>query len=63
VTVKPSGARATESPCDIQTGSGDASPARTVEPDGWIVSSVRPNSDSPVRATSPPSACAIAWNP
>ena len=60
--VKPAGAAATESPWLIQTRRLSGSPASRV-PGIAILASVRPNSLSPVRATSPPRARAIAWNP
>ncbi len=61
VTVKPSGARTTESPWLIHTGCRSGSPLCNAP--AQTVSSVRPYSRVPSGATSPPSACAIAWNP
>ena len=60
--VNPAGAAATESPWLIQTRSERGSSASRC-PGVPTVASVRPNSLSPVLATSPPSAWAIAWNP
>ena len=53
---------ATASPWLIHTRWPAGSPASSV-PGSVTVTSVRPNSDRPVRATSPPSASAIAWKP
>ncbi len=60
--VKPAGAAATESPWLIQTRSDRGSSASRW-PGVVTVASVRPNSLSPVLATSPPRAWAMAWNP
>ena len=61
-TSKPSGARCTESPWDIQTRCSPGMSARSVP--GLVTrTGVRPNSEMPVRATSPPSTWAIAWKP
>jgi hypothetical protein len=62
VTVKPAGAADTESPCDIQTLSSAGMPAKSA-PASTTRRCVPPNSLSPVLATAPPRACAIAWNP
>jgi hypothetical protein len=61
VTLNPSGARTTESPWLIHTGCRCGSPSCSAP--AQTVSSVRPYSRVPSGATSPPSACAIAWNP
>ena len=63
VTVKPSGARTTESPWLIHTGCSPGSPSCSTLAASQTVSSVRPYSRVPSGATSPPSACAIAWKP
>jgi len=62
VTVNPSGATVTLSPCDIHTVCSAGSPANST-PSCATRSGVRPNSATPVRATVPPSAWAIAWKP
>ena len=61
-TLKPSGAAATASPWLIQTRCSGSMPASRV-PDSLIATWVRPNSETPVRRTSPPSATAMAWKP
>jgi len=61
-TVNPSGARVTSLPWLIQTCCVDGSPRSNV-PGDVTVNDVRPNSLPPVSVTSPPSDCAIAWNP
>ena len=63
VTVKPSGARTTESPWLIHTGCRVGRPACRAPASSVTVSSVRPYSRVPSGATSPPSARAIAWKP
>ena len=63
VTVKPSGARTTESPWLIHTGCRAGRPPCRDPASSATVSSVRPYSRVPSGATSPPSACAIAWKP
>ena len=61
-TSKPSGACCTESPWDIHTRcSPGMSPSRVPRLVTWT--GVRPNSEMPVRATSPPIFRAIAWKP
>ena len=62
MTRKPSGASDTESPWDIHTLTSLGTSENRV-PGVTTRSGVPPNSLSPVRATVPPSACAIAWNP
>ena len=61
VTANPGGAAETASPCDIHTVPVPPNPSTPPPPS--TDSGVRPNSDRPVRATVPPSACAIAWKP
>jgi hypothetical protein len=63
VTVKPAGAFATESPCDIHTLRAVGILLKIFESPDFTDKGVRPNSERPVFATSPPSAAAIAWNP
>ena len=62
MTRNPAGASATESPCDIHTLTSLGTSEKSV-PGVVTRSGVPPNSLSPVRATVPPSAWAIAWNP
>ena len=62
VTVKPGGASATASPCDIHTDCAAGSPDSST-PGSTTASAVRPYSAVPVRATVPPSEAAIAWKP
>ena len=62
VTVKPGGASATASPCDIHTDCCSGSPLNST-PGSTTASAVRPYSAVPVRATAPPSDAAMAWNP
>jgi len=61
-TVKPSGARCTESPWLIHTAWVAGEPRRRV-PSWPTVTVVEPYSRMPVRPTSPPSARAIDWKP
>ncbi len=64
VTANPGGAADTESPCDIHTRIPVAgSPSNNADLSAVTVSPVRPNSDSPVFSTVPPSASAMAWKP
>ena len=63
VTRKPSGARCTASPWLIQTDCSVAWPSNKVDPSGCTAAAVPPYSRSPVWATSPPRARAIAWKP
>ena len=60
--MKPSGALATESPCDIHTLWVSGMPASSV-PGVETETGVRPYSRAPVWATSPPSPFAISWKP
>ncbi len=60
--VKPSGSRTTSSPWDIQLTSEVGRPSSSV-PGSSTETFVRPYSRWPVRATWPPSACAIAMKP
>ena len=60
--VNPGGADSTESPWLIHTASSSGRPCSSV-PGTSTRALVRPNSLSPVRATSPPSAEAMAWKP
>ena len=53
----------TESPCDIHTDSSSGSPLNSTDSRSTTLSGVPPNSEVPVRTTSPPSACAMAWKP
>jgi hypothetical protein len=62
VTRKPSGARTTVSPCDIQTVSVEGM-SWSSTPGSITRSCVAPYSRSPVAATSPPSAWASSWWP
>ena len=61
VTVKPSGASVTESPCDIHTGCSFGVSAWSTPPSTSIL--VRPYSLAPVSATLPPSVWVMIWNP
>ena len=61
-TVKPSGAVSTESPWLIHTCCSLGLPANWV-PASATCAVVRPYSRTPVCATVPPSAAAIAWKP
>ena len=63
VTVKPGGAAATASPWLIHTDCSHRQRRRAARPRVVTVSGVPPYSRSPVRATVPPSAAAIAWKP
>ena len=60
--MKPSGAAATESPCDIQTLWVAGRSASSV-PASATLTGVRPYSRAPVCATSPPRPWAISWKP
>ena len=62
MTVNPGGGTVTASPWLIHT-SCDAGSPRSSVPGSVTDSAVRPNSDPPVCATSPPSAWVIAWKP
>jgi hypothetical protein len=62
VIVKPGGATVTASPWLIQTCWVAGNP-RSSTPGSTTVNTVRPNSEPPVCATSPDSACVIAWKP
>ena len=62
VTVNPGGATVTASPWDIHTCCAGGQPAQQHARVG-DGQRVRPNSEPPVCATSPPSACVIAWKP
>ncbi len=62
MTVKPGGALVTASPWLIQT-CWLAGRSRSNVPGSVTASVVRPNSEVPVWATSPPSARVMAWKP
>ena len=62
MTVKPGGGTVTASPWLIHTCCVAGRP-RSSTPGSVTVSAVRPNSEPPVCATSPPSASVIAWKP
>ncbi len=63
VTVIPSGATVTESPCDIHTDCSAGWPAKRVDAVSRSRTGVWPYSPRPVCATVPPSAWTIAWKP
>ena len=63
VTRIPGGAWATESPWLIHTDCSAGWPWKRVESVSTTWATVCPYSRRPVRATSPPRANAIAWNP
>src|SRR4051812_31425579 len=62
-TVNPSGAASTLSPWLIHTDCCVGWPCNRTDSSGRASTDVPPYSRKPVWATSPPSACAIAWNP
>ena len=62
VTTKPGGGTVTASPWLIHTCWAAGNP-RSSTPGSVTLSAVRPTSDPPVCATSPPSACVMAWKP
>ncbi len=61
-TRKPAGAACTASPWLIHTDCSTGEPVSSV-PGASIPTCVPPYSRVPVRATVPPSACAMAWKP
>ena len=63
VTTKPSGAADTSSPWLIHTCWALGRSRNSTAPGAVTSRDVRPNSASPVRATVPPRAWAIAWKP
>ena len=63
MTRIPAGASVTESPWLIQTDWSSGWPLNRVDAVSEIVAGVAPYSPSPVWATVPPSAWAIAWKP